>query len=79
MVRTVITPQKSTYPLAIPPHYIGKMVEVLIYSNDDFVEYKEPKKQKPSDFLGTLSVAEGEKFHQYVKQSREIIPCLPET
>jgi hypothetical protein len=70
MLRTVITPKKSTYSLSIPAHYIGKTVEVLLYSPDEIVENKKPGKKKPSDFFGTLSASEGEKFQEYVTNSR---------
>ena len=42
MVKTVIIPQESTYSLPIPTHYIGKSVEVFLYSVDEIVENKEP-------------------------------------
>ena len=70
MLKTVITPRKSTYSLTIPEHYIGKMVEVLLYATDEIMENKLPKKKKPSDFFGTLSVSEGEEFQKYVTNSR---------
>jgi hypothetical protein len=31
---------------------------------------EKPSKKKLSDFAGTLSVEEGKKFHEYLKQSR---------
>jgi hypothetical protein len=70
MLRTVITPKKSTYSLSIPTHYIGKTVEVLLYSPDEIVETKKPGKKKPSDFFGTLNASEGEKIREYVTNSR---------
>ena len=71
MLKTVITPNESTYSLPIPPHYIGKRLEVLLYSCDEFFENKAPSNsKKPSDFFGTLSAAEGEKFQDYVTNSR---------
>ena len=70
MLRTLITPQESTYTLTIPAHYIGRKVEVLLYSIDELVENKETGKKKPSDFFGTLNVSEGEKFQEYVSNSR---------
>ena len=70
MLKTVITPRESTYLLTIPEHYIGKMVEVLLYSKEEIEENKTPKNKKPSDFFGTLSVSEGEKFQNYVTNSR---------
>jgi hypothetical protein len=70
MLKTNITPQDSTYLLSIPLFYIGKSVEVLLYSKDELMENKEPAAKKPSDFFGTLSVSEGEKFKEYVNNSR---------
>ena len=70
MLKTLIVPQESTYSLTIPVHYIGKKVEVLLYSIDELLENKEPKNKKPSDFFGTLSISEGEKFQEYVINSR---------
>ncbi|MDR3286305.1 MAG: hypothetical protein LBT27_02525 [Prevotellaceae bacterium] len=70
MLKIVITPRKSTYSLTIPAHYIGKKVEVLLYSTDEFLENKETNEKKPSDFFGTLSVSEGEKFQKYITDSR---------
>ena len=70
MLKTVITPRESSYSLPIPASYIGKTLEVLLYSCDEIFEEKIHKKQKPSDFFGTLSAAEGEKFQNYVTNSR---------
>ena len=70
MLKTLIVPQESTYSLTIPVHYIGKKIEVLLYSIDELLENKEPKKKKPSDFFGTLSISEGEEFQEYVTNSR---------
>jgi len=70
MLKTVITPQESTYSLNIPAHYIGKSIEVLIYSIDELVENKEQNRKRPSDFFGTLSISDGEKFQEYVNNSR---------
>jgi len=70
MLKTLITPRESTYPLAIPANYIGKRIEVLLYLLDELPENKKPSKKKPSDFFGTLSVSEGEKFQEYVANAR---------
>ena len=70
MLKTVIIPRESTYPLPIPVNYIGKTLEVLLYSGDEVFENKAPNNKKPSDFFGTLSIAEGEEFQKYVTNSR---------
>ena len=66
MQKIVITPNESTYSLPIPPCYIGKTLEVLLYSCDEFIEQEAPTEKNPSDYFGTLSIAEGEKFHDYL-------------
>jgi len=70
MIKTVISPKKSTYPLPIPANYVGKTIEVLLYSIDEPVESKEKLTKKPSDFFGSLSQEAGDKFHTYINQSR---------
>ena len=71
MIKTVISPKKSTYSLPIPANYVGKTVEVLLYSIDELVETKKEKlTKKPSDFFGSLNPKEGDKFHAYINQSR---------
>ena len=70
MLKTIITPMESTYTLAIPLQYIGKSVEVLLYSPDELFENKSVNRKKTSDFFGTLSEEEGEKFQEYVNNSR---------
>ena len=71
MIKTVIIPQNDSYSLAIPKNYIGKKLEVLLYAFDELVEEKAIAKKKPSDFFGTLSKEEGEKFHTYITKARE--------
>jgi hypothetical protein len=70
MLKTVITPSKGTYLLPIPAIYIGKTLEVLLYSSDEVFENKVSKNKKPSDFFGSLCATEGEKFQDYVTNSR---------
>ena len=71
MIKTVIIPQNDSYSLVIPKNYIGKKLEVLLYAFDELVEEKAIEKKKPSDFFGTLSKEEGEKFHTYITKARE--------
>ena len=63
-------PRESTYSLPIPMQYIGKKVEVSLYPAEKVSEDKNPNNKKPSDFFGSLSVSEGEKFQKYVANSR---------
>ncbi|MBS1559460.1 MAG: hypothetical protein JST69_12125 [Bacteroidetes bacterium] len=70
MVQTKIKPTKKKLDLAIslPQKYVGKEVNVLFFTEDE-IEIEKPKK-KPSDYFGTLSVEEGEKFLKYLAKSR---------
>lgn len=35
MIRTVITPVNTDLHIAIPSHYVGKQIEVLLYTTDE--------------------------------------------
>jgi hypothetical protein len=75
MVRTIVTPQKTDFDMAVslPADYIGKKVHVFFYIDEEVKNTTAsvlPSKKKPSDFFGTLSKEEGEKMQDYVTQSR---------
>jgi hypothetical protein len=72
MVKTIVTPDKTDIHLSVPKNYVGRKLEVLLYPVDELTDetlISLPKK-KPSDYKGTLSKEEGEKFHKYLKQAR---------
>ena len=69
MLKTLIMPCESTYTLSIPTQYIGKEVEVALCPVVKVSADKKPNK-KPSDFFGSLTVSEGERFQKYVANSR---------
>ena len=71
MFKTTIVPQSESYTLAIPKKYIGKKLEVLFYATDELIDENPVLGKKPSDFFGTLSIDEGENFHNYINKSRE--------
>ena len=70
MIRTVITPDNTSIHLAIPESYIGKQVEVLLYTVDEVADIKPVIPKKMSDFKGIITVAEADQLQEYVKQSR---------
>jgi hypothetical protein len=70
MLRTTIIPDKTNFPIPIPQSYLGKKLEVIIFSVDES-KYDEPKGKKPSAFFGSITEEEGEKFLEYVNQSRQ--------
>jgi len=72
MVRTIITPEQTDIQISVPPSYVGRKLELMLYPVDELIDeaVKNPDGRKPSDFAGTLSKEEGEKFHEYLKQAR---------
>ncbi|MCL2511435.1 MAG: hypothetical protein FWF09_05240 [Bacteroidales bacterium] len=70
MLKMTITPSDSTYLLPIPVDYVGKTLELLLYSTSKPIDNKLYDNKRPSDFFGTLSTEEGNKFQDYVTNSR---------
>ena len=72
MVKTLITPSQTDVHISVPPNYVGRKLEVLLYPVDEITGIlgEEKPKKKPSDYVGTLSQEEGEKFHEYLKEVR---------
>ncbi len=50
MIRTIITPEKQDISIHLPEDYIGKQVEVLLYTTDELKEQRPVEKKKPSAF-----------------------------
>lgn len=72
MVKTSITPEQTDIHLSVPQNYVGRKLEVLLYPVDELTsELAEVStKKRPSDFAGTVTKEDGEKFHKYLKQAR---------
>ena len=72
MIKTTITPANTDLHIALPQSYVGKKLELILYSVDEAVDVDTPvvKRPKPSDFAGTLSKEDAKKMLQYVEQSR---------
>ena len=69
MVRTLVTPEQQNISMLVPPNYVGRQIEVLMYAVDELVE--EEKKVKPNNagkYKGILTKEEAEKFNEYIKQ-----------
>jgi len=72
MTKTVITPKKGSYNLAIPEEYIGKQIEILLYSLDEVAEEKKAQPKKTmADFWGILSDKDYQLLKQHTEQARE--------
>lgn len=72
MIKTIVTPQKNSYNLAIPKDYIGKKIEILFYALDEIAEQNNtPKEIKLSDkYKGTISKEQGADLNNHIKQMR---------
>jgi hypothetical protein len=69
MTRTSMTPQQTDILLSIPSKYVGKKIEVLLYSVEEIVE-ESPQKVTMADFWGKLSDESAQKLHENVKIMR---------
>ncbi len=72
MVHTTVTPSNTKVSLTIPEEYIGKKVEVLLYTLEES-ELKRPAKntkKKPSGYAGSLSPKAAEIFLKHIEISR---------
>lgn len=69
MLRTSITPEQRDILLSVPQEYVGKKIEVLMYSIEEIVE-ELPRKVTMADFWGKLSDESAQKIHDNVKQMR---------
>jgi hypothetical protein len=72
MIKTIITPIKNSYNLAIPNNYIGKKIEILFYALDELAEQNTaPKKIKLSDkYRGVFSKEDAKSFNDHTQQMR---------
>lgn len=71
MIRTIITPQNTDIHISIPSEYVGKRIEVLLYTSDAVKEESAPFVKSPS-LRGKLKLtdAQSKDFHNYLKDSR---------
>ena len=71
MIRTHITPQNANISIVVPQNYVGKKVEVLLYTIDELEEEIPNKANTMSVYKGLLSAEEAKELQQQVAQSRE--------
>lgn len=72
MIRTIVTPQNTELHLSIPLDYVGKQIEVLLYTSDEITEEKASVKN-PSSLRGKLNLSnqQHKDFHQYLNDVRK--------
>jgi putative transposon-encoded protein len=70
MIRTVFTPQQTTVHVSIPEQYIGKKVEMLLFTPDEAEVPPVTKRENIARFKGLLTSGEADRYHQYLQTAR---------
>jgi hypothetical protein len=70
MTRTSMIPKQTDILLSIPSKYVGKKIEVLLYSVEEIIE-ETPPKVTMADFWGKLSDELAQKLHDNVNVMRK--------
>ncbi|MDQ6756151.1 MAG: hypothetical protein M3004_04365 [Bacteroidota bacterium] len=74
MIRTHIIPQSNNVQLTVPDNYIGKRVEVIVFSEVEEMLNGNSTKQTPgntSQFKGKLNLSE-EQYEDFQKHLKDI-------
>ena len=69
MIRTSITPQQADILISIPPQYIGKKLEVLLYAIEEITEETQPPATM-AQFWGILSKKTAQDILHRAEESR---------
>jgi hypothetical protein len=71
MIHTIVTPSKRELHLSIPEEYVGKKIEILLYTTDEGKEKKVSKK-KSRKLRGALNLSDEQykDFQQHAKNTR---------
>ena len=70
MFRSLITPETNKLDITIPDDYVGKKVEVLLFTQDDTIEAHKATSGITAQFWGVISDKITEKMHRHLAQSR---------
>lgn len=70
MIKTIVIPKTTDLHLSIPKHYIGKQVEVLVYTSDEVKKERAPSNAASLRGKLKLSNEQYQDFHQYLNDSR---------
>lgn len=71
MIHTILTPSDTDIHLSIPKEYVGKQIEILLYTTDEGKEEKAPT-AKSRKLRGTLNLSDEQykDFQQHTKNTR---------
>lgn len=72
MIKTTVTPADTDLHIVLPADYVGKKLEVILYSIEEAEGQDTAKKteKKPSEYAGSLSRNDAEKMLHHIEQSR---------
>jgi tRNA isopentenyl-2-thiomethyl-A-37 hydroxylase MiaE len=73
MMKCSLTPQSDTITLSIPFNYIGKRVEILLYTDEELHEETSVGTHDSgvARFKGLLKDSEADKYQQYLQKARQ--------
>jgi len=71
MIKTIVIPQSNSLYLAIPNSYIGKEIEILLYSKEELMLEKPNLKKTMADFSGVLSESDYQSLKIHTEQARK--------
>ena len=69
MIRAVITPSSETISFDIPKNYVGKKIEVIVFSIDEGLQAL-PEKNTMGQFWGVMSNETADDLRKQIEQSR---------
>ncbi len=70
MTKTIITPENNTVLLRVPEKYVGKQVEVLMYTVEE-ADDTTHNGVTMAEFEGVITKEEGQRLQEHIKKSRE--------
>jgi hypothetical protein len=71
MIRSLVTPESNSLQIAIPDDYVGKKVEILVFTHDEATPtIAASTPDVMSQFWGVISEHTTEEMHRHVAQSK---------
>ena len=71
MIKNYIIPKESNVVISIPSNYIGKPLEILVYTLDELIEENKRSAKTMGATSGVLTDDEAMDLQQQIKQNRE--------
>ncbi len=71
MIKTTLTLKNNKLNLTVPKTYVGKELEILVYSKDELIEEKDPSKKKLADFTRILDEKSYNDLKAHIEKARE--------